>query len=416
MIKFPNLAKIFSPENERMAFIVVTMFLNFLGFSIIIPILPFLVGRYVGANNVALFVGLIMSSYALCQFFAAPGLGAVSDRIGRRPVLLVSLFGSIIGYVVMAIGGSIWIIFLGRIIDGLTGGNISTVYAYIADITKPQDRGRYYGILGAAGGVGFMLGPAIGGFVAHINLVAPLYLGAFITLLNVIFGYFVLPESLHNDHRVKHIDLSHLNPFMQFNHIFEIKALKRVFSFGFLFFLALISMQAINAVFFKDVFHWNPPQIGLILFVVGVVDIISQGFLVTKLLPIFGDVKVAILGLILTAIGLLIAASNTVLISPVLIYVGVIILITGDGLFEPSFSSLVSNSVDRTMQGRVQGANQGMQSISRVIAPLFAASLYSVWKGLPYLIGAFLIFIAIILVFLSRSLIHEHKKTTESFG
>ena len=202
---------IFAKENQKLLFIVITMFLNFLGFSIVIPILPFMVGKFTNiSSQIALNVGLIMSAYAFCQFFAAPILGSFSDRFGRRPILLISLLGSIVGYLVMAIGGSIWIIFLGRIIDGLTGGNISTIYAYLADITEPKDRGKYYGIIGAAGGFGFMFGPAIGGFVGNFNLTAPLYLAALITLINVIWGYFILPESLHKDHRIIKIDFSHI--------------------------------------------------------------------------------------------------------------------------------------------------------------------------------------------------------------
>ena len=225
------LSKILSSENERMSFIIVTIFLNFLGFSIIIPILPFLVGKFVHTEDaIALNVGFIMSAYALCQFIAAPGLGALADRYGRRPILLISLAGSIVGYLVMAAIGALWALFAGRIIDGLTGGNISTVYAYVADITEPKDRGKYYGLLGAAGGFGFMVGPAIGGFAAHFSLVAPLYLAAFITLLNVIWGYFILPESLHNDHRTLSVNVRHLNPFSQFGHVFQIPALKRIFA------------------------------------------------------------------------------------------------------------------------------------------------------------------------------------------
>src|SRR5579862_7784680 len=168
-----------------MAFITVSMFLNFLGFTIILPVIPFLVARYVPADQVGLFVGIIIAAYALCQFIAAPALGALSDRYGRRPILLVSLIGTVVGYVVFGIGGALWILFVGRIIDGLTGGNVSTMYAYVADISEPKDRGRLYGRLGAAGGFGFVVGPAVGGLVAQVSLSAPLYLAAGVTLLNV---------------------------------------------------------------------------------------------------------------------------------------------------------------------------------------------------------------------------------------
>src|ERR1035437_6061429 len=161
----------FFTANSRLIFILFTMFLNFLGFSILFPILPFMVEKYVSnSHQIAFYVGLLLSIYALCQFFAAPGLGALSDRFGRRPILLISLFGSIVGYLILGFAGALWMLFLGRIIDGLTGGNISTIYAYMADITKPQNRGKSFGLLGAAGGVGTIIGPAIGGFVGAFHL------------------------------------------------------------------------------------------------------------------------------------------------------------------------------------------------------------------------------------------------------
>jgi MFS transporter, DHA1 family, tetracycline resistance protein len=406
------LSKILSKENERLAFIIVTIFLNFLGFSIVIPILPFLVARYINVESaIALNVGFIVATYAICQFFAAPGLGALADRFGRRPILLVSLTGSIVGYLILALGGGLWALFLGRIIDGLTGGNISTVYAYVADITEPKDRGKYYGLLGAAGGFGFMVGPAIGGFAAHFNLVLPLFLAAGITLASVIWGYFVLPESLHEDNRTKTINIKHLNPFSQFGHIFDVPALRRIFIMSFIFFLGLVMMQTIQGVFYKDVFKWQPLQIGMILFYVGVIDIISQGFIVRKLLTKYTDVRVSEFGLIMVFLGMLMFCLNAIYPSVLLVVLSVTILITGDGLFEPSASSMIANSVDGTMQGRVQGASMGMQSLTRVIGPLIAATIYAVWRGFPYLAGAVLMIIALGIIISSRSIIHEHKAT-----
>lgn len=386
-------------KKRALSFILFTTFLAFMGFSIIIPVLPFIVKKYLPSgniNDVAWYVGILMSVYALCQFISAPGLGALSDRFGRRPILLISLFGSVVGYILLGIGGSLWILFLGRIIDGLTGGNISTIYSYIADITEPKDRGKYFGMLGAAGGVGFMMGPAIGGLTSLISLSAPLYLAAVITLINIVWGYLVLPESIHEDHRTKKLSLLHLNPLTQFNHIFSVAALKWLFSISFLFFLGLMAMQGNASVYFHDIFKWNPSQISIVFFLVGLIDIVSQGFLVRKLLPLYGDFKVALMGLALTFVGFVMYASLSFFHSPIFLFVGVVILITGDGLVEPSLAGLISNAVGREMQGRVQGANQGMQSIARIIGPLFAAIVYQYWKGLPYLIAACLVFIAVL--------------------
>ncbi len=399
-------------SKARLIFILVTMFLNFLGFSILFPIIPFLVGKYVSdPHTLAFYVGLLLSIYALCQFISAPGLGALSDRFGRKPILLISLFGSVVGYLVLGFAGSLWMLFLGRIIDGLTGGNISTIYAYMADITEPKDRGKYFGLLGAAGGVGMVFGPAIGGFFGAIHLSAPLFIAAAVTLLDMFFGYFILPESLAAEHKASHFDLIHLNPFSHFSHVFEIDVLRKLFLLGFIFFLAMNGLYAISSVFLKDVFRWNTAQIGTLLFVIGFVDIFSQGYLINKLIPKIGEIRVAIIGLILTSVGFFLVASTPIITSVVLLYIGYVILNIGDGLFEPSESSLISKSVGPKMQGRVQGANQGMQSIARIIGPFIVAYIYRFSDNFPYLLGGVLVIGSLAILFFSIPVIKSHRVT-----
>ena len=395
--------------NTRFIFILVTMFLNFLGFSILFPILPFMVGKYVSSSReIAFYVGSLLSIYALCQFISAPGLGALSDKFGRKPILIISLLGSVVGYLILGFAGSLWMLFLGRIIDGLTGGNISTIYAYMADITNPQDRGKYFGLLGAAGGAGMIFGPAIGGFAGAFNISLPLFIAAGVTLIDVLFGYFILPESLPSHLKTVKFDLQHLNPFKQFSHIFSIDILKKLFLTGFIFFVAMNGMYGNNAVFLKDVFGWNPMQIGFLLFVIGFIDIFSQGFLINKLLPKFGEIKVSVIGLILATVGFLIASLTSFIPSVFLIYFALIVLNIGDGLFEPSEGGLISKSVGPQMQGRVQGANQGMQSIARIIGPFIAAYIYRYWHGLPYFSQGFLVLIALLIFIFSISTIKAH--------
>jgi MFS transporter, DHA1 family, tetracycline resistance protein len=396
-------------KGNRMAFILFTTFLNFLGFSIIIPVLPFIIQKYEPhTNDIALYVGLLMSSYALCQFFAAPGLGMLSDRFGRRPILLISLFGSVIGYLFLGIGGSLTIIFLGRVIDGLTGGNISTIYAYIADITEPKDRGKYFGYLGAAGGLGFMFGPAIGGLVSTISLSAPLFLAAIVTSLSIIWGYFVLPESLKKEHRLKKFELSHLNPFSQFSHLLSIPVLRVFLSISFLYFFASTMLQGNFSVYLKDILNFGPGNIGLVLFVVGLMDIFSQGFLSSRLIPILGDFKLTVIGLFLSIIGFIIVGSIFYFHSAILLYLAVIVANLGDGLFQPAFSGLISKSVEPRMQGRIQGVNQSIQSISRVTGPLAGAFLYQYGKSLPYFSGAMVIAFSLFLFLFFFSTIKNH--------
>jgi len=254
-----------------------------------------------------------------------------------------------------------------------------------------------------------VFGPAIGGFVGAIHLSLPLYIAAAITLLDIIFGILILPESLQSEHKVQKLDFHHLNPFLQFNHIFSVKVLGRLFIMGFIFFVAMNAMYGNNSIFLKDVFSWNVTQIGMLLFVIGLVDIFTQGFLINKLLPKFGDVKVAILGLAIAICGFLIALSTTFFVFPALIYVGLIIINVGDGLFEPSQGSLISTSAGPHMQGRVQGANQGMQSIARTIGPFFAAWIYQYWRGFPYASEAILVVISLIIFVFSVSTIKAHK-------
>lgn len=408
--------KFFTKENDRLIFIMITMFLNFLGFSIIIPILPFLIERFIpNPNELALYVGVVFSVYAFCQFLAAPGLGALSDVWGRRPILLISLFGSVVGYLLLALGGTFWVILLGRIVDGLTGGNISTVYAYLADITEPKDRSKYYGMIGAVGGFGFMIGPALGGILGAIHLTLPLYVAAAVTALNMVWGYFVLPESLHKDHRTQTFELSHLNPFGHLLDLFSIQILSKLFITSFIFFFAFNAIYGITSVYTKDAFFWNPTQIGLLLFVVGIVDIIAQGFLVRKLIPKLGEVKLAILGLMLTIIGIGTAATTAFFALPAVFYLGFIIMNFGDGFLEPSVSGLISNSVGPKMQGKVQGGSQSIQSVARIVGPLFAAWIYGYFHGLPY-ISVSLIFILSLIIFISAiPAIHAHH-TKEAFA
>src|SRR6266568_1289956 len=185
------------PGSKAMIFLIILAFLNTMGVTIANPVVPFMVQQHLSnPNDLALTVAWMISIYGICQLLASPGLGLLSDRFGRRPVLFVCLAGSALGYLLFGLGGSLWILFLGRVIDGLTGGNFSVLFGYVADITEPEERGKYFGIVGGASGVGFMLGPAIGGLLATVNYSTPFLVAAAVILLNIVWGYFFLPESL----------------------------------------------------------------------------------------------------------------------------------------------------------------------------------------------------------------------------
>jgi DHA1 family tetracycline resistance protein-like MFS transporter len=300
-------------------------------------------------------------------------------------------------------------LFLGRVIDGLTGGNISTIFAYIADVTEPKKRGKYYGLAGAVGGIGFMVGPAVGGLLGGISLTAPMYLAAAVMFVNMLWGYFVLPESLAPEHRLAKFEIGHLNPFGQFKNIFSIKVMRMLLFVSFLFFAAGTAMQSTTSIFIKDVMGWGPAGVGIILFIVGLIDILAQGFLTSKLLHVMGEIKLTILGLIINGTGFLMLGAVSIFASPILLYVSTVIFVLGDGLFQPAMSGLIANSVEPKMQGRIQGANQGVQSIARIIGPLYATFLYQFAPGLPYLTGAIIIALGLFTLGFSLQTIVKHK-------
>src|SRR5262249_51876350 len=193
--------------------ILVMVFLSIAGYGIIIPVAPFLVARYLSdPTRSGITVGLLTTLYAICQFLAAPALGAISDRFGRRPLLLLCLLGSASGFLLLGIGGALWILFLGRIIDGLTGANSSVIMAYVADITPPQQRGKYFGLIGALEGLGLVLGPTLGGLLAKFGIQVPFYVAAAVAFASFVLGLLLMPESLPKAKRASSINISALNP------------------------------------------------------------------------------------------------------------------------------------------------------------------------------------------------------------
>lgn len=371
----------------RTRVIAASIFLSFAGFTLIHPIVPFVVGKYVAAADIPFWVACILSIYAVCQFIAAPMLGALSDRYGRRPVLLVSLLGSAAGYLIFAIGGSLQMLLAGRVVEGLTAGSVSAMYAYVADVTPPERRGRVFGLLGAAGGLGFMLGPVAGGALGEISLSAPVFVAAALTLANALWVYFALAESRSPDASVV-LDWRRLNPLSQLFSSLRIDTLRVPFACAFLFCFAAVLLQANISVYVKDVLAFGPSGIGLMLFAVGVMDIVSQGLLATRLLPRWGERRVASYGLCLNAVGFL-GIGAIVLHSSVGLLVASIFFFTlGDGLFQPAINSMIANAAPAEMQGSVHGANQGQQAIARMLAPLLAAYLYALTPAAPYLLGA----------------------------
>ncbi|MBE7720256.1 MAG: tetracycline resistance MFS efflux pump [Lacrimispora celerecrescens] len=384
-------------DKKALIFGLMSVFLCGIGFSIISPVVPYLVQPYTSSpGEQAIVVTMLTSVYAVCVFFAAPGLGALSDKYGRRPLLLVCLLGSAIGYTIFGIGGALWILFAGRIIEGITGGSISTIFAYFADITPRDQRVKYFGWVSAFSGAGVVIGPTVGGLLARFGYSVPMYFGAVITLLNVAFGILYMPESLHKNNRLKEITLVRLNPFTQLINVLSIKNLKRLLVSAFLLWIPNGSLQAVFSQFTVDTFNWQPAVIGLMYSIMGIQDIVSQGLIMPRLLIKLSDAQIAILGMVSEIIGYsFIAASALVSFYPLLI-AGMFIFGFGDSIFGPSFNGMVSKSADPSEQGRIQGGSQSIQALARIIGPVIGGQIYvSLGHAAPAFMGMVLIAAAI---------------------
>ena len=254
--------------------IIAISFLATIGMTIVLPVLPFVISEYVPESSLALWVGVLESVYALCAFVAAPFLGSFSDRFGRKPVLVISVLGSAAGFVMFGIGGALWVLLVSRIIDGLTAGDMPVMFAYIADITKPEERARRYGLLGALSGIGFMIGPALGGLLAQVSLSAPVFVTAAIAVLVGVLSALVLPESLARENRKTELNLEDLHPLKVISSAFGRKELRALLvgftlvSIPFAFFANNFSVVALDSV------GWGPTEVGWVLSAIGVSDIL----------------------------------------------------------------------------------------------------------------------------------------------
>lgn len=378
----------------RLLFIFITILIDKLGESLIFPILPFLVERF---RSDAFTLGLLASSFAVAQFIASPIIGGLSDRYGRRPVLLVCVLGTAISYYLFGLAASLWMLFFSRVIDGITGGVAATAQAYIADISTPENRAKNFGLTGAAFGLGFTLGPALGGTLANINLNLPVLVAGTIALLNFALGWFVLPESLDQEHR-RPFTLQDLNPISQLIDLLRNSQIQGLLIAFFIFNFAFAGFSSIFVLFLNDRYGWGPSQAAVVFFFIGIVSTLVQGGLIRQLLPRFGEAKLSIAGLGLVSIafgGIVLIPPTGSIVIPAL-YLTQALLALGVGLIIPSLRGLISNRVSNQEQGKTLGGNQALQSVATILGPLWAGWIFDRSGVLsPFWTGAVLMVTAI---------------------
>ena len=401
-----------TPKRHALLFLMVIAFLNTMGMTIVNPVLPFITLQHLhNPQQLAIVVAWLASIYGICQMIAAPGLGLLSDRFGRRPILFICLLGSAIGYLFFGLGASLWLLFLGRIVDGLTGGNFSVLFGYIADNTEPEERGKYFGMVGGASGAGFIIGPAIGGLLATLNYSIPFLVASGVILLALVWGYFFLPESLSKEHRIPSIRLHDLNPLKQLVDALQLARLRWLFLATFFYAVPFAILLATLTILMKDSLGWNATQAGLVATAVGVVDILVQGVLVGKLLSIFGSIPLSLGALCLVAISYLLLGSVALLASPLLLVLGVILFGGSGGLVENALRGLISRMVGSGEQGRVSGASQSVESLAAILGSLFGGVVYTqIGHFQAYGSAVIFIVLAIVAVVIAAPSIRKHEK------
>lgn len=390
-------------RKAAVSFIFITILLDVIGLGLIIPVFPQLIEELVqgGISEASQWSGLLTFAYAMMQFLCAPIVGNLSDQYGRRPVLLLSLLGFAIDYIFLSLAPTIWWLFLGRIIAGMFGASFTTATAYIADISTAENRSKNFGMIGAAFGLGFIIGPGLGGLLGELGPRVPFIAAAVLTFLNVIYGYFVLPESLDKTHRRK-FEWRRANPMGSLMQLKKYKGVGGLIVSLIFVYIAGHAVQSTWTFFNIEKFQWSNTLLGISLTVIGLLVAIVQGGLIRYINPRIGDEKSIYIGLGLYSIGLLLFSFAT---EGWMMFVFLVPYCLG-GIAGPALQSIISGNVPRNEQGELQGALTSLMSATSIIGPLLMTNLFA-WftrpdadikfAGAPFLAGAVCMFISAIL-------------------
>lgn len=383
-----------TPGKHALLFIFLTLLIDVTGLGIIIPVLPRLIQELTGrtVDDAAVIGGLIIMTYALMQFVAAPVVGAASDRFGRRPVLLLSLLGFSIDYMIMGLATSIVWLFIGRALSGVFGATYTTAGAYIADVSPPEKRAQNFGLIGAAFGIGFIVGPAIGGALGHFDPRLPFFTASALAMGNLVYGWIVLPETLKPENR-RPFDPRRANPFGALMQIRLYPAVLGLLGAAFLFQLAHQAYPSIWAYYGQERYGWTALEVGLSLGAVGVMAALVQGGLTRVVMPKIGAERALYIGLALVIVSFVGFAFAT---RSWMVYAWIPISGLG-GLAGPAMQGLMSNRVPDNAQGELQGASASLVSLTTIISPPLLTRLFAHFSGddaplylpgAPYLAGA----------------------------
>jgi DHA1 family tetracycline resistance protein-like MFS transporter len=394
-------------KSAAIGFIFITMLIDITGWGIIIPVIPKLIQELIhgDVSEAAKIGGWLTFAYAITQFMFAPLIGNLSDKFGRRPIILISLFAFSMDYLLLAFAPTITWIFIGRIIAGLTGASITTASAYIADVSTPENRAKNFGMIGAAFGLGFIIGPVIGGLLGQYGSRVPFYAAAVLCLLNFLYGYFILPESLSKDNR-REFRLKRANPIGAFLNLKKYPQLIGLVVSIFLLYTASHAVHSNWSYFTMYKFHWNARMVGISLGAIGLLVGIVQGGLIRWINPKLGNEKSIYVGMALYTIGMFLFATAT---ESWMMFAFLIPYCLG-GIAGPAMQAVISSQVPANEQGEIQGTLSSLMSASAIVGPPMMSTVFYYFThkdapfqfaGAHFVLGGILMLVSTIIAYFS---------------